>query len=335
MARNEKVTILDIARHTGLSKGTVDRVLHNRGEVSKRSYDKIMAAVRELGYEPNIHASLLARGGNPLIAVLIPRHSPDSFWDLASQGIAKASESVEAIDVDIRLFEYDQYDLESFREACNRLVDASPAGVVLAPIFRDETDLLTSRLSLSGIPYVFVDSKPDKEDYLAYFGMPPYRSGYLCADQLTGGRKIASALTVRIRRDRQQQSDPTLNRRAGFMDYMLEHNPECTLSSIFIDPNDPEGVEATLSEWFESHPEVHHIVMFNSIIAYTGMISPETTLPIFDALNEEIVFGFSVIDMFCSFANNVQKITLICILPAFILRRLIADNRIPRWHHER
>ena len=266
MARNEKVTILDIARHTGLSKGTVDRVLHNRGEVSKRSYDKIMAAVRELGYEPNIHASLLARGGNPLIAVLIPRHSPDSFWDLASQGIAKASESVEAIDVDIRLFEYDQYDLESFREACNRLVDASPAGVVLAPIFRDETDLLTSRLSLSGIPYVFVDSKPDKEDYLAYFGMPPYRSGYLCADQLTGGRKIASALTVRIRRDRQQQSDPTLNRRAGFMDYMLEHNPECTLSSIFIDPNDPEGVEATLSEWFESHPEVHHIVMFNSRI---------------------------------------------------------------------
>ena len=36
----EKVTINDIARLTGLSKGTVDRVLHNRGEVSKKSYQE-------------------------------------------------------------------------------------------------------------------------------------------------------------------------------------------------------------------------------------------------------------------------------------------------------
>ncbi|MBQ5435455.1 MAG: LacI family DNA-binding transcriptional regulator, partial [Bacteroidales bacterium] len=43
MAQNEKITILDIARRTGLSKGTVDRVLHHRGEVSRRSYDKVMA----------------------------------------------------------------------------------------------------------------------------------------------------------------------------------------------------------------------------------------------------------------------------------------------------
>ena len=32
MAQNEKITILDIARRTGLSKGTVDRVLHHRGD---------------------------------------------------------------------------------------------------------------------------------------------------------------------------------------------------------------------------------------------------------------------------------------------------------------
>ena len=48
MVQKEKITILDIARRTGLSKGTVDRVLHNRGEVSRRSYDKVMAAIEEL-----------------------------------------------------------------------------------------------------------------------------------------------------------------------------------------------------------------------------------------------------------------------------------------------
>ncbi len=78
-----------------------------------------------------------------------------------------------------------------------------------------------------------------------------------------------------------------------------------------------------------------NVVMLNSIIEYTGLISADSVLPIFDALNTVVVFGFSIIDMFCSFANNVQKIILVCILPAFILRRMIANNKIPRWHHER
>ena len=46
MIQTEKPTIMDIARLSGLSKGTVDRVLHNRGEVSKKSYDKVMALIK-------------------------------------------------------------------------------------------------------------------------------------------------------------------------------------------------------------------------------------------------------------------------------------------------
>ena len=42
MAQNEKITINDIARRTGLSKGTVDRVLHHRCEVSRKSYERVM-----------------------------------------------------------------------------------------------------------------------------------------------------------------------------------------------------------------------------------------------------------------------------------------------------
>lgn len=78
-----------------------------------------------------------------------------------------------------------------------------------------------------------------------------------------------------------------------------------------------------------------NVAMLNSVIAYTGLISPDSVVPVFKALNDEIFFKFSIVDIFCSFANNLQKITLICILPAFILRRLIANNKIPRWRHER
>lgn len=73
-------------------------------------------------------------------------------------------------------------------------------------------------------------------------------------------------------------------------------------------------------------------VMLNSIVAYTGLISTDTAMWLFDLLNNEIIFGMSIVDMFCSLANNVQKVILFCIFPVFVIRRLIANNKIPRWH---
>ena len=266
MAQNEKITINDIARRTGLSKGTVDRVLHNRGEVSRKSYDRVMEVIRELGYEPNLYASLLAKGKKHLVAVLIPAHEPGSFWELAASGIGKATDPVTAAGVEAVPFEYDQYDIESFRAAVAKVLEAEPSGVVIAPIFQGETEAVTRQFAERGIPYCFIDSRPDSNGYLAYFGMPLYKSGYLCADQLTRGRDIPGALIVRVRRDRFQQSDPTVNRRAGFLDYMLEHAPACKIDNVFIDPNDPDGIDAILDGYFAEHPQVRHIVMFNSRI---------------------------------------------------------------------
>ena len=266
MAQNEKITINDIARRTGLSKGTVDRVLHNRGEVSRKSYERVMDVIRELGYEPNLYASLLAKGKKHLVAVLIPAHEPGSFWELAASGIDSPTDAVTAAGLEALPFEYDQYDIDSFRAACEKVLEAHPSGVVIAPLFQGETESVTARFQQEGIPYCFIDSRPDSNGYLAYFGMPLYKSGYLCADQLTGGRDIPGLLIVRVRRDRLQQSDPTVNRRAGFLDYMLENIPNCKIDNVFIDPNDPDGIDAILDEYFAEHPQVKHIVMFNSRI---------------------------------------------------------------------
>ncbi len=266
MIQSEKPTIMDIARLTGLSKGTVDRVLHNRGEVSKKSYDKVMAVIKELGYEPNALASALARGVSPRIAVLIPEHEPGSFWELALNGISKASETVGPLGVETQLFKYNSRDASSFQDACFRLLDSAPSGVVVAPMFGPGTQMLTADLRSRSIPYVFFDTKQDDDGYLAYYGLPEYRSGYLCADQLTIDKSASEVLLVRIKRDPFRQSDPTVIRRAGFMDYMSEHYPDCVVRSIFIDPRDHERTDQELESFFEAFPGTTHIAMFNSRI---------------------------------------------------------------------
>ena len=262
----EKITIMDIARRTGLSKGTVDRVLHNRSEVSAKSREKVMSAIRELGYEPNLHASLLASGKQVRIVLLIPSPASGSFWTLSAAGLEQAAETVGPLGVKLECETYDQYDLTSFRLACDRLLRDEPSGVVLAPMFRYESYRFAESLSERGIPFTLIDTKLDHDAYLAYFGMSGYQSGYLCADQLTGGKPIESALVVRVLPDRDRQSDPTEARRSGFTDYLSEHSPGCRILECFIDPSNRDQTDRTLDEVFAAHPGLRHIVMFNSRI---------------------------------------------------------------------
>ena len=49
----KKYTIKDIARKAGVSAGTVDRVLHQRGDVSEKSRLKVQQVLDEINYQPN------------------------------------------------------------------------------------------------------------------------------------------------------------------------------------------------------------------------------------------------------------------------------------------
>ena len=260
----EKPTIMDIARRTGLSKGTVDRVLHNRGEVSKKSYDKVMTAVKEMGYEPNMYASLLAKSQKRSIAVLLPSPEPGSYWELASKGIGRISQELRGLGITARLFTYQQYDEKEFQETCRAVLESSPVAVLIAPMFKSDTIHFTEELEGQGIPFGYIDTKLDETHYLVFYGIPSNKSGYFCADILTAGEKVDEVLMVRINKDMEQESDPTVYRRAGFMAYMREHYPDTAIRQLFINPADPAATESSLARFFEEFPNVRHIVMFNS-----------------------------------------------------------------------
>ena len=56
----QKVRIKDIAEKSGVSVGTVDRILHNRPNVSKSAREKVEKVLKEINYQPNMYASALA-----------------------------------------------------------------------------------------------------------------------------------------------------------------------------------------------------------------------------------------------------------------------------------
>ena len=56
---SKKARIKDIAALAGVSIGTVDRVLHKRGEVAEKTRAKVEKILEESHYSPNLMARVL------------------------------------------------------------------------------------------------------------------------------------------------------------------------------------------------------------------------------------------------------------------------------------
>ena len=85
-----KVTIEDISRHTGLSRGTVSRALNNRPDISAQTKERVLEACRQLNYVPSHAARSLATGRCYAAAVVVPTFRDPLAADIL-RGIVQAA----------------------------------------------------------------------------------------------------------------------------------------------------------------------------------------------------------------------------------------------------
>lgn len=77
------VTIKQIADMCGVSRGTVDRVLNNRGNVKPEKRKRVLEVMRELNYQPNpAGKALAARKHKPVVGILLPSDGIVFFDDV-------------------------------------------------------------------------------------------------------------------------------------------------------------------------------------------------------------------------------------------------------------
>ncbi|CTQ56455.1 HTH-type transcriptional repressor CytR [Roseibium album] len=91
------VTIDDVARHVGVAKGTVSRVLNNYTDISDGTRKRILKAVQDLGYQPSATARNLKRGRQDTLGIVIPvghGNGADPFLAEFIDGIARALDAL-------------------------------------------------------------------------------------------------------------------------------------------------------------------------------------------------------------------------------------------------
>lgn len=67
---HRRPTILDVARHAGVSPTTVSHALNDRGYVDPQTRERVKATARALGYRPNVRAQRLRTGEAQTIALV-------------------------------------------------------------------------------------------------------------------------------------------------------------------------------------------------------------------------------------------------------------------------
>ena len=72
MEKPKKVTIEDVAEHSGCSKATVSRVINHDKRVRPETAEHIMKSIDILGYHPNTIARALSGGKTFEVAVVVP-----------------------------------------------------------------------------------------------------------------------------------------------------------------------------------------------------------------------------------------------------------------------
>lgn len=220
----ENITIKDIAARAGVSTGTVDRVLHNRPNVSQKALDKVNKALEELDYQPNMYASALAYNKTYTFYIVLPKHEQDAYWDEIEEGAQACCNFRRDFGITLKFVYYERFNATAFTKMVREFFSGKMDGVVIVPTTLEQTARFTEKLTERSIPYVLLDSYMPDLKPLSFFGQDSFASGYFAAKMLMLiASKEKEIALVKQTRDGKVGSKQQANRETGFRHYMVDH----------------------------------------------------------------------------------------------------------------
>lgn len=250
-------------------------MIHNRGEVSKSTKEKILRIIEEFGYQPNILASTLASKKTFTFTLLLPEPiTPEAYWNKPMIGIRKAYSEIQQYGINVNTHLFKQSDPETFSIEAELILESKPDGVVLAPFFSREAKKFISELKSLNIPYVFIDSNIKDSNKLSYIGQDSFQSGTLAAKLLDYSiPESASILILHFAKERDNMNH-LVQREKGFYEYFNQNYGENNRTLITMEISDPTHTESLekVRQILGSHPEMKGIFVTNSQVYYLGRI---------------------------------------------------------------
>ncbi len=259
--KEKRVTIKDIAQKAGVSIGTVDRVLHQRGEVAEATRTKILKLAENMNYTPNLFARALISKKQYKVAVLLPNPTEgNTYWLRHLEGIKSTARQLEDYGFQVILMHFDLHNGDDFTQRAQEILEMNIDGVIFAPILKKEALTFTEELDKINIPYIFIDTNIKNTNSLGFIGEDAFQSGRVAASIIDFGIGIdKDILLVNIAKDLDNTQHLT-SRNQGFMSYFMDAGRNRGIKiSLEIPSADEHVVKEKLTRVLTNNPNISAI----------------------------------------------------------------------------
>ncbi|PKP65322.1 MAG: LacI family transcriptional regulator [Alphaproteobacteria bacterium HGW-Alphaproteobacteria-7] len=184
---DKKPTIDDVARAAGVARATVSRVLNSSPNTSERVRERVLQAVKDLGYQVNLQARQLASGSSRLVALIFAADAdaePNSYYHSAVE--LGAMRACSELGYGLIAHTLDPAK-DVHRSRVLAMVDERRCdGLVLTPPFSDDAGLIRA-LKQRDAPFVLISAGPDARRLAHSVGIDDRQAGFELGEHLVRG----------------------------------------------------------------------------------------------------------------------------------------------------
>jgi LacI family transcriptional regulator len=177
------VTSKTIADMAGVSRGTVDRVLNNRGDVSEATKQKILTIVKLLDYKPNKAGQILVNQQKNIKIGCIIIDAANPFYDELLRGINQKVEEYLSWGIEV-VVKRVTFESKVQCECIDELLKMGISGLVIQPVNEAPLAQKLRQLSGAGIPVVTTNTTVDGAVPLCHVGNDFFTYGKTAANLL-------------------------------------------------------------------------------------------------------------------------------------------------------
>ncbi len=252
----KRPTLSDVAQVAGVSYASADRVINNRGNVAKKTVEKVNQAVRQLGYVRNFAAANLSRGQTYRILFLLPK-SKNDFFNTMFTYVESIKKHLRQEQVYIDIHQIDAFKSHDLNNELTAISKDEFDGVALVGLSSDEIIPALKNLKEKNIQVVsLVSDLPES-----------YRSAYIGIDNIAAGKTAGrfvgmshanqngTALVLLGSISAKDHAD----RLSGFNEIMSNEFPNIEILPFQTTEDKPESIKKIITESLRNNKSISAI----------------------------------------------------------------------------
>lgn len=176
-----KITLRQIATLAGVSRGTVDRVLHNRTGVKTEVRSHVLRIIEEAGFVPNITAKALAHHKNPAMIGIILPPKEILFFEQIIAGLKKAEEKLSDRGIVLEIRHSSNREPFEVAEILSKLIEDGAKGILISAMDHLLVREAIDKAVAQNVQVVTFNSDVTQCKRLCFVGQDLYKSGQIAA----------------------------------------------------------------------------------------------------------------------------------------------------------